>query len=176
MARFTTESPKSNFDTMLNMVFNKDGWQHIRYGEEVMPTTEFCMMLCHERGCQPPESATESNEAMDEWLCECVYEKCPIAMLYAALSGFGHVRDRLKKYEDAGIEPPKGGGVMNNADRIRSMSKKELAEWLVDRTGYRESAWSETTYLNFLTGEDDTRVNAIADTLKWLQQQAEGAE
>lgn len=42
----------------------------------------------------------------DEWLCDCAFDGCPIATVYAALSGFGHVRDRLKMYEDAGMMPP----------------------------------------------------------------------
>lgn len=57
-----------------------------------------------------------------------------------------------------------------NADHIRSLSDEELAEWLVERTQYQESAWSPPTYLNFLTGSDDTKENAVKGTAKWLQQ------
>ena len=60
-----------------------------------------------------------------------------------------------------------------NADRIRAMSDGELAKWLVSKTFYRESAWSEPTYLNFLTGRDDTESRAVDGTLEWLQQPAE---
>lgn len=118
MNRLTTDNPQNNFETMMNMVYGKDGWQYIRHGEKGMPTTEFCLVLCADHGCQVPESATNSPEATDEWLCECVFEGCPVATVYAALCGFGHVRDRLKKYEDAGIEPPQieTGGAQNNAD------------------------------------------------------------
>ena len=28
-------------------------------------------------------------------------ELCPVATVYAALSGYGHLRDRLRKHEDA---------------------------------------------------------------------------
>lgn len=106
MYRLTTDHPKNNFETMLNLVYGKDGWQYIRHGDSDMPTVDFCIMLCEKYGCRLPESAMSSNEAKDEWLCECAPEGCPIATVYAALSGFGHIRSRLKMYEDAGIMPP----------------------------------------------------------------------
>ena len=105
MNKFVTDNPKNNFETMLNMVYGKDGWQYIRHGEEGMSTVDFCMMLCKERDClQHPEALT--NEAKDALLQECVFDNCPIATIYAALSGFGHVRDRLRMYEEAGMMPP----------------------------------------------------------------------
>lgn len=61
-----------------------------------------------------------------------------------------------------------------NADRIRAMSDDELAAWLVQKTVYQESAWSEPSYLNFLTSRDDTKENAIKGTVEWLKQPAEG--
>lgn len=60
-----------------------------------------------------------------------------------------------------------------NADRIRAMSDEELAEWLVKKTTYQESAWSEPSYLNFLTKSSDTIASAINGTIAWLQQPAE---
>lgn len=108
MNKLITDNPQSNFETMMNMVYAKDGWQHIRHGEEGMPTVDFCLMLCADHGCQLPDSVTESNEAKAELLCECTFEGCPIATVYAALCGFGHVRGRLKMYEDAGMMPPEG--------------------------------------------------------------------
>lgn len=106
MNRLTTDNPQSNFGTMLNMVYGKDGWQYIRHGDDGMLTTDFCLMLCKERGCAIPEKVTTDNEESDNWLCDCLFSGCPIATVYAALSGFGHVRARLKMYEDAGIAPP----------------------------------------------------------------------
>ena len=60
-----------------------------------------------------------------------------------------------------------------HADRIRAMSDEELAELLVQKTVYQESAWSEPSYLNFLTSRDDTKENAIKGTVEWLKQPAE---
>ena len=104
MKRLTTDNPQNNFETVMNLVYGKDGWQYIRHGDKTMRTTDFCLMLCKERGCvRLNEWVTE--EEKDECLCDCLFEGCPIATVYAALSGFGHVRSRLKMYEDAGLEP-----------------------------------------------------------------------
>ena len=67
----------------------------------------------------------------------------------------------------------KDTNVLTNADRIRAMSDEELAAWLVQKTVYQESAWSEPSYLNFLTSRDDTKENAINGTVEWLKQPAE---
>lgn len=60
-----------------------------------------------------------------------------------------------------------------NADRIRAMNDEELANWLVAKTVYQESAFSHPSYLNFLTGSDDTKERAVEDTIKWLKQTVE---
>ena len=106
--RLTTDTPENNVQTMFSMVYGKDGWQYIRHGDDGMLTTDFCLMLCKERGCMAQDDMPITNEAKDEMLCDCVFEGCPVATIYAALSGFCHVRDRLKMYEDAGIMLPKG--------------------------------------------------------------------
>lgn len=62
---------------------------------------------------------------------------------------------------------------MTNADRIRAMSDEQLAAWLVEKTGYQESAFSSPSYLNFLTDADDTKEDAIKGTVTWLKQPVE---
>ncbi len=104
MNRLTTENPTTNFETMMNMVYAKDGWQYIRHGAEGMSTIDFCSMLCHQRECPLRPEETATNEAKDELFYDCLFERCPIATVYAALCGYGHVRDRLMKYEDAGVD------------------------------------------------------------------------
>lgn len=106
MRRLTTDNPQNNFETVMNMVYGKDGWQYIRHGDSDMRTADFCLMLCRDRGCDVSETITQNDEYKDEWLCECAFGGCPVATVYAALSGFGHVRGRLKMYEDAGMMPP----------------------------------------------------------------------
>lgn len=108
MNRLTTDNPQNNFETMLNMVYSKDGWGYIRHGEEEMKITDFCLSMCKEQGCTDNAEDYEicSDEAKDEFLGECVFAECPVATVYAALCGYLHTRDRLKRYEDAGVMPP----------------------------------------------------------------------
>lgn len=101
MKRLTTDHPDGNFETIMNLVYGKDGWQYIRHGEKDMPTTDFCLGLCKEYRCDDiPPDLIDTEEKKDNLLCGCLDEMCPVATVYAALSGFGHVRDRLKMYED----------------------------------------------------------------------------
>lgn len=107
MNRLTSDNPKDNFGTMLNLAYGKDGWAFIRRGDKDIPIQDFVIELCKEHGCETAASiANKSLEEKDNYLCECAFECCPRADVYAALCGFCHVRDRLKLYEDAGIAPP----------------------------------------------------------------------
>ena len=80
------------------------------------------------------------------------------------------------KYDDcrtgSGLVWPCGAYVpknpMTNADRIRAMSDEELAEAFV----FWRSDWDFETH----TGVFDTKEEAIAEELKWLQQPAEEAQ
>ena len=107
--RITTDTPKGNIETMLNLVRSRDGWQYILYGEEDVKTTDFCLRyLCPSFSCGIQDSILEcDDEHKDETLCDCLFDGCPVATVYAALCGFGHVRARLKMYEDRGILLPK---------------------------------------------------------------------
>ena len=67
-----------------------------------MPITDFCFKkLCPEFGCPAVAKITMTNEEQDELLFDCVFDNCPVATVYAALRGYGHLRDRLRKHEDA---------------------------------------------------------------------------
>lgn len=123
MNRLTTDYPQNNFETVMNLVYGKDGWQYVRHGEAEMRTTDFCLMLCKERGCVALEKPM-SDEEKDEFLCNCAFNGCPIATIYAALSGFGHVRERLKTYEDAGILCPAGNAATQ--ENARSQRAEQL--------------------------------------------------
>ena len=107
MNRLTTDTPFDWLEVICNMVYPKDGWTYIRHRDiEGEPITDFCLKLCKINDCLVPGCAFESEEEKDEFLCQCTAEGCPIASVYAALSGFSHVRSRLKMYEDAGMMPP----------------------------------------------------------------------
>lgn len=102
LPKMVTDNPNGNFEVMLNLVYGKDGWSYIRHGEMDMPITDFCFKkLCPEFGCPAVAKIPMTNEEQDELLFDCVFDNCPVATVYAALSGYGHLRDRLRKHEDA---------------------------------------------------------------------------
>lgn len=109
MNRLTTDHPKNILETAMNMVYIKNRWQYIRYGETEMQITDFCLRLCKERMCVKLKQHMSDMEK-DALFCDCMFYGCQVATIYAALSGFGYVRYRLKRYEDAGITPPKMDG------------------------------------------------------------------
>lgn len=105
LPKMVTDNPKGNFEVMLNLVYGKDGWSYIRYsddGADGMPITDFCFKkLCPNFGCSVFADQTMTDEEKDELLSGCVFDNCPVATVYVALSGYGHLRDRLRKHEDA---------------------------------------------------------------------------
>lgn len=102
LPKMVTDDPKGNFEVMLNLIYGKDGWSYIRYGDEDMQITDFCFKeLCPKFGCPEFADQTMTSEEQDELLSDCVFDSCPAATVYAALSGYSHLRDRLRKHEDA---------------------------------------------------------------------------
>lgn len=102
LPKMVTDNPHGNFEVMLNLIYGKDGWSYIRHGEKDMPITDFCMKeLCPKFGCPEFVDQTMTSEDQDEFLSDCVFDGCPVATVYAALSGYGHLRDRLRMHEDA---------------------------------------------------------------------------
>lgn len=72
MKRLTTDSPKDNFETMMNFVFGCGGWACIRHdGEhENVPLTAWAKEQCIKRGCD--ESPGEAPGEIDETMCSCL--------------------------------------------------------------------------------------------------------
>ena len=102
MERLTRDNPKENWETMMNYVFSKDGWAHIRHdGErEDVPLTDWAKARCIERGCD--EFPGETAKEIDEALCDCIMggEGCPVALAYCFACQVSHLRERLKAIED----------------------------------------------------------------------------
>lgn len=162
LPKMVTDDPKGNFEVMLNLVYGKDGWSYIRYsddGADGMPITDFCFKkLCPEFGCSAFADQPMIDEEKDELLSDCVFDNCPVATVYAALSGYGHLRDRLRKHEDAmtnrvlTLEEVEKSEVMWYDDRLRTRARVVILGWgrcepdftkLVDRCGdefYRKNA------------------------------------
>lgn len=87
---------------MLNYVYGKDGFAHIRSDGEKddVPLTAWAKAQCLQRGCD--EFPGETPEEIDEALCDCQMDcpECPIALAYCFACQAVHLRDRLKRYED----------------------------------------------------------------------------
>lgn len=124
MKRLTTDTPDGNFETMLNFVYGKDGWAHIRHdGEnEDVPLTEWARKQCLNRGCD--EFPEETPEEIDEDICDCMmaFPDCPVALAYCFASQAVHLRDRLKMYED--ILFAEDGTELVSLEQLRTMASK----------------------------------------------------
>lgn len=138
MKRLTTDTPKGNFETMLNFVYGKDGWAHIRHdGErEDVPLTDWAKAQCIKRGCD--EFPGETTQEIDETLCDCLMdgEGCPVALAYCFACQASHLRGYLAAYEDTRLTPEdidalqKGRLVIESSnppltlDELREMGKE----------------------------------------------------
>lgn len=103
MKRLTTDTPDGNFETMINLVFSKDGWAHIRHDVEkrTVPLTQWAKAQCVLHGCG--KSSAEMTQEIDEEISDCLmmdFPDCPIALAYGFAVQACHLRSRLKMYED----------------------------------------------------------------------------
>ncbi|MBD5169342.1 MAG: hypothetical protein HDT20_04370 [Oscillibacter sp.] len=122
MKRLTTDNPSNNFETMLNFVYGKDGWAHIRHdGENAdVPLTEWARKRCSKEGCM---ELPERPEDLDAEICDCAmrFPDCLIALAYCFASQAVHMRSRLKMYED--ILFAEDGTELASLDDLRELIK-----------------------------------------------------
>lgn len=60
---------------------------------------------------------------------------------------------------------------MTKADKIRSMSDEELAEWLHNITQFEEDVEPMISIYNLDTEKDETLHDSYGDLLEWLQKE-----
>ena len=146
MKRLTTDKPDGNFETMLNFVYGKDGWAHIRHdGENAdAPLTGWAREQCLSHGCG--EFPAETLVEIDQEICDCMMDcpDCPVALAYCFASQAVHMRDRLKMYED--ILFAEDGAELISIERLRTMTSLPpnpplTLEELREMTG--EAVWLE---------------------------------
>lgn len=114
MKRFTTDNPKGNFSTSMNLFYVKDGWTWIR-GAGPAPDypdislCDFIRQLVHSHkidGIDPKLSDEELGYALTEALLDGPEEMTGlVALLYTAGWAFAELRGRLSDYEDSGLSP-----------------------------------------------------------------------
>lgn len=103
--RLTTDDPHGNVFIMLNYAYRgDDGNVKLRYGngEENIDLCEYIAQESIVAHCGL--SAKDVMEGACIEGCD-----CPLAILYTVAVQAAELRERLKMYEDAGIEPPKVG-------------------------------------------------------------------
>lgn len=113
MVRLTTDNPIDNIEASLNLFYVRDGDAFIRGGGDApdyadISVTDFirkaARTLCPDMLL--PESEEEISFAMDEYLFDGYEEPSGlIALLYTAAWSYAELRERLKAYEDTGLEP-----------------------------------------------------------------------
>jgi hypothetical protein len=103
MDRLTTDNPRSNTETMLNLAHvNKNGWVEICGMEQ--PFMDYIRQQCRQHGC-------DLSELDDCELCvavgECAFSnhECPVFLLHTIATQAAELRARLKQYEDTGLTP-----------------------------------------------------------------------
>lgn len=62
---------------------------------------------------------------------------------------------------------------MTNAERIRSMTDDELAEWLTNMCDIERHEEPYKSIYNLDTGQEEEIHDSYGDLLKWLQSEAE---
>ena len=113
MERLTTDNPKDNIQTALNLFYAKDGWTWVMGGG---PAPEYhdvslcdyvrSMVKAHTPDADIPSDDDEMSCLMAEWLFDGTDTvEGLIATLYTAGWAFAELRHRLKAYEDTGLEP-----------------------------------------------------------------------
>ena len=134
MNRLTTDHPQNNFETVMNLVYGKDGWQYIRHGETEMRTTDFCLMLCKERGCTTLEHPMNDEEKDEfQWLPDC-YDLCRFERIRACTREAQDVRGRRHN-------AAKGcGGGVNELDKQTSANYRRYSR-KADRAHSRLCIW-----------------------------------
>lgn len=113
MERLTTDNPTDNIEASLNLFYVRDGDAFIRGGGDApdyadISVTDFIRKAAR-TFCPDmllPESAEEISFAMAEYLFDGYEEPSGlIALLYTAAWSYAELRERLKAYEDTGLEP-----------------------------------------------------------------------
>lgn len=111
MDRLTTDNPETNLQALLNYAYAKDKAVHLALGngEDNIPLDEYIAHEACQRGCQ-----TTTTEVMEGGCMEC---DCPIAILNAVAIQAAELRGRLKLIEDI-------LGDTYDLDHLRDLLKK----------------------------------------------------
>ena len=101
MKRLTTDSPKGYTEWLLNLAFVKDNEVMLRgLGEDNcdISLVDYSKISCLER-CNIDKSEVPTEEFAEHMDCDCL-----VAVMYFLAVGAAELRERLKEYEDTGLD------------------------------------------------------------------------
>ena len=170
MKRLPPDQPNANFETMLNFVYGKDGWAHIRHdGENAdVPLTEWARKQCLSHKCDEFPSGTLMEIDLEISDCMMDYPGCPIALAYCFASQAVHMRDRLKMYED--ILFAEDGTERVSLDQLRTMAVPQDNPLLTTEELWRmdgEPVWNDTIHRWMLVDSLNFFPKTISSSGKW---------
>lgn len=134
MIRLTTDSPKDNFESALNLFYAKDGEAWVLGGGDTPDFKDVtlrdyikkvsCTLLPHDTELLELDKA-ELDECLYEWLFYgSSHIRGIIAVLYAAGWAFAELRARLKMYEDQEDELGKGCEYCTDSKSVYHLSSE----------------------------------------------------
>jgi len=111
MKRLTTDAPQDNYSNALNLFYIKDRETWVRGGGPGpeypdMSLFDFTRQIVrdHAPNIDLPDDNDTLAIVLTEWLCDGSDSmEGIIALLYTAAWAFAELRERLKTYEDAGL-------------------------------------------------------------------------
>lgn len=104
---YVTDTLDSNFITALNLFFVRNGETYVRgYGEngKDISLIDFVKRIANQQMISIPYE-------ISDYLTDCLFDNEPeskeglLALFYTAAWAFAEIRERLKEYEESGLEP-----------------------------------------------------------------------
>lgn len=113
MKRLTTDTPKDNLETALNLFYIKD---NETWAREYGPAPEYAdvslfdltrdIVKTHIPDAELPEDNDNLSNMMPEWLMDGIDSaEGIVALLYTAAWAYAELRHKLMRYEDTGLDP-----------------------------------------------------------------------
>lgn len=138
MKRLTTDNPQNNTETLLNYAYVKDRRAILRHGggQAHVDLCEYIAKQAKKAGCD-----LTADDVMEGSCMEC---DCPLGILYTVATQAAETRERLKRYEDIGLDPEGIAMALNRKmpnpkpltiDELRKMKGEPV--WLSGGYGWR---------------------------------------
>lgn len=111
MERLTTDNPRDNIETALNLFYIKDGETWVRGGGDApgypdVRLFDYARKLIRAHGAEELIEPDSEDQELADQIAECLFDGVDtieglIATLYTAAWAFSALREKLKRYEDA---------------------------------------------------------------------------